>query len=365
MVLVHQDGSTVQSVGTTGSNGYFTITESTLDPSNGHPIDLTQQVRVCVNLPTEDQSTYLDFTRTPDTPLDCDYPGNQPAPVQLACDADDDHRNNPGYSGIVVKRGGGKKIYPKGDPTSTGTGSTYCYLVDPAKDYKERSNGRAEAFVEFGFVAAPTVAPTKDPTASPTKYPTAEPTPEPTHPRTPEPTPDPTATPTKKCDSSSSSSSDVQATDNGRRDDSCSESEDQGEVAGAADVGGEDAGAVESCSCPADKRGSFKCGNFVYLCPGVTKACTTLVDDYTVFYELNADECLAFQRLFDIGDPCPEICGSDIEHLERYACYAKDEYSNLADVESTVAKRDGELVCEDCAQDEQYLINESISCPRS
>ena len=114
------------------------------------------------------------------TPLDCDYPEDQPAPVQLACDADDDHVNNPGYSGIVVKRDGGKKIYPKGDPESTGTGSTYCYLVDPAKDYKERSNGRAEAFVEFGFVAASTVAPTKYPTAAPTQYPTVKPTPRPT-----------------------------------------------------------------------------------------------------------------------------------------------------------------------------------------
>ena len=101
------------------------------------------------------------------------------------------------------------------------------------------------------------------------------------------------------------------------------------------------------------------------MCPGVTKTCDTEVDEYTTFYELTMDECLAFQGLFNFGDPCPSICGSEIKPLEKYVCYTKDDEGNLSDVEKTVGKRDSEVVCDECDPIDWYSIEGATSCPRA
>ncbi|KAL3923142.1 MAG: hypothetical protein SGILL_001822 [Bacillariaceae sp.] len=156
VVLVRQGGTTVQMIGVTNSNGFFTIDEATTDPETGMPLDLTEPVRVCVNLPGGAGSKYLDFTRTADTPLNCADSSNQPTPVQFACDANSGHGNNPGYPNILLRSD--DTIFPKGNPETLGTGSQYCYLVGGAgdcaddSDYPTRTSWFDEAFVQFGFV---------------------------------------------------------------------------------------------------------------------------------------------------------------------------------------------------------------------
>ena len=150
-VLVRQAGRTVGEIGMTGKRGFFTIQEGTLD-GEGVAMTLEKDVRVCVNLPSGEGSKYLDFERISGTPLDCSKDQGQPAAVEFACAVNPNHKNNPGYgTGIVVKSNNGKKIFPKGDPESTGTGSNYCYIVKSG-DYVERNNGDFVASVEFGFV---------------------------------------------------------------------------------------------------------------------------------------------------------------------------------------------------------------------
>jgi hypothetical protein len=58
-------------------------------------------------------------------------------------------------------------------------------------------------------------------------------------------------------------------------------------------------GATSDCACDAgdDHAGSFKCGNDLYVCPGVENICATQGSQNTAFYYLDEEQCKQMQAI--------------------------------------------------------------------
>ena len=130
----------------------------------------------------------------------------------------------------------------------------------------------------------PTGNPTGSPTLNPTREPTADPTLYPTNPPTNPPTISPTASPTN--DPTNQPTTEVP-------------------------TGGEDLvsalteSANENCSCLKgdELKQSFKCGNEIYLCPGVDKVCSTTGSRNSLYYPITQYQCNTM-KLVEIDEKC-------------------------------------------------------------
>jgi len=90
--------------------------------------------------------------------------------------------------------------------------------------------------------------------------------------------------------------------------------------------------AEEDCSCNKgdDSKQSFKCGNEVYLCPGVDKVCSTTGSQNSLYYSIDQDQCNLMKSV-EIGEKCIPLPQYNIispKGLSNRVCYT-DEYSGL------------------------------------
>jgi len=147
----------------------------------------------------------------------------------------------------------------------------------------------------------PTDSPTVPPTATPTKNPTGTPTKTPTGTPTKTPTGTPTKTPTS-----------------------------------------EPLGSSCECQDNDDTSGTFKCGNNIYVCPGITQVCDTQESQNSKYYQTDEAECAILQSL-KIGDNCPALERYDVPSrgLSNRVCY---DGSGIAQKVSTLSGND----CDTC-----------------
>lgn len=63
--------------------------------------------------------------------------------------------------------------------------------------------------------------------------------------------------------------------------------------------------AREECVCETgdESKQSFKCGNDVYVCPGITEVCSTTGSQNSLYYKITQVQCNAM-RLLNINDDC-------------------------------------------------------------
>ena len=166
----------------------------------------------------------------------------------------------------------------------------------------------------------PTAKPTEDPTAKPTEEPTAKPTEEPTAKPTEDPTAKPTEDPTAKPTEDPTASPIV-------------------ELQTAAPVT-----TTSGCPCEAGNSdiGSWKCGNNVYVCPGIDQICKQNGNNGSTYYKINQAQCDAMKSI-EIGTSCvflPQygVTGVQGIGLSHRVCYADD----------TSYKNDGS--CSECSR---------------
>lgn len=79
------------------------------------------------------------------------------------------------------------------------------------------------------------------------------------------------------------------------------------------------------CDCAAgdDHAGSFKCGNDLYLCPGVDQICSTQGSQNTVYYYLDEEQCDRMKAV-DLGSKCIAVPEQDLDRpkgLSNRVCY--------------------------------------------
>ena len=150
----------------------------------------------------------------------------------------------------------------------------------------------------------PTGKPTEDPTAKPTEEPTAKPTDDPTAKPTDDPTAKPTDDPTAKPTDDPTASPIV-------------------ELQTAAPVT-----TTSGCECDAGNSdiGSWKCGNNVYVCPGIDQICQQNGNNGSTYYKINQAQCDAMKSI-ELTDSCvllPQygITGVQGIGLSHRVCYA-------------------------------------------
>ena len=87
-------------------------------------------------------------------------------------------------------------------------------------------------------------------------------------------------------------------------------------------------GAMEACLCQADdyeSEQSWKCGNDIYVCPGISdnKICSTQGSTNSKYFSITEDQCNEM-RLREIGDKClslPEYGVTNPRGLSNRVCY--------------------------------------------
>lgn len=101
-----------------------------------------------------------------------------------------------------------------------------------------------------------------------------------------------------------------------------------------------------SCSCePNDETsGSFKCGNDVYVCPGIEEICGTQSSKNSVYYPITHEQCEMMQTI-KIGEKCIKLPQHELTHpkgLSNRVCYGdgKDENGTKVDSGSCDACKD-------------------------
>jgi len=84
--------------------------------------------------------------------------------------------------------------------------------------------------------------------------------------------------------------------------------------------------AMEGCLCEAgdyEWKQSWKCGNDIYVCPGIDTICGTQGSQNSLYYRLTEAECTEMKAL-KIGDTCIELPAHDIDRpkdLSNRVCY--------------------------------------------
>ena len=82
--------------------------------------------------------------------------------------------------------------------------------------------------------------------------------------------------------------------------------------------------AADNCSCDVDSASSktFKCGNDIYVCPGVQRICSVQESQNSVYHDINQSECTQMQAV-GIGDKCISLPGriSRPKALSNRVCY--------------------------------------------
>lgn len=85
------------------------------------------------------------------------------------------------------------------------------------------------------------------------------------------------------------------------------------------------------CSCDVDDSSSktFKCGNDIYVCPGVDRICSTQASKNSVYYDINQDQCDGMQAVALNQDcvPLPEHGITKPKALSNRVCYDDDATS--------------------------------------
>lgn len=63
--------------------------------------------------------------------------------------------------------------------------------------------------------------------------------------------------------------------------------------------------AATECACESgdDSKQSFKCGNDVYVCPGITEVCSTTGSQNSKYYKITQQQC-DMMRYLEIDDKC-------------------------------------------------------------
>ncbi len=116
-----------------------------------------------------------------------------------------------------------------------------------------------------------------------------------------------------------------------------------------------DAPVGSECGCETDDAtaGSFKCGNDVYICPGITEICSNQDSQNSVYYELTMAQCTAMKGVA-IDTKCvplPQYNLLDTKDLSNRVCYGGSEFGN---------KRDGEG-CGACTGFETPVFEETTA----
>jgi len=81
----------------------------------------------------------------------------------------------------------------------------------------------------------------------------------------------------------------------------------------------------EECSCYKgdESKQSFKCGNEVYVCPGVDKVCSTTGSQNSLYYSITLEQCIAMKGV-EIGEKCvalPQFGIDKPKGLSNRVCY--------------------------------------------
>lgn len=140
----------------------------------------------------------------------------------------------------------------------------------------------------------PTDPPTRNPTNPPTKNPTARPSDSPSAAPVVAPTNPPTKNPTARPSDSPSAAPAVVPT-------------------------------PASCACEAGDTAdqSWKCGNHVYVCPGVTQICSTQGSQQSTYYELTQNQC-NLMKAIALNQKCialPQYGITNPKSLSNRVCY--------------------------------------------
>jgi hypothetical protein len=112
---------------------------------------------------------------------------------------------------------------------------------------------------------------------------------------------------------------------------------------------------TEECECeagPTTAPMSWKCGNDVYYCPGVTEICSTQPGNDSNFYELTEQQCTDM-KLVELGQKClalPQYNLNSPKSLSNRVCYASDGTGDHAGM-----KHDG--TCDICEHSISYPFN--------
>jgi len=179
-------------------------------------------------------------------------------------------------------------------------------------------------------VVDPTNAPVVDPTLSPSKSPTKSPTDSPSASPTKSPTADPTESPSKNPTKNPTSLP--------------APTDSPTQVLDLIVEGG-------SCLCPVNSKDeqTWKCGNDVYVCPGVETICSTTGSQNSVYYDITQDEC-DDMKLIEIGSKCIKLLPDRItkpKALSNRVCYNSSSEHGM--------KEDGSCdFCNDSVPKDQY-----------
>ena len=113
----------------------------------------------------------------------------------------------------------------------------------------------------------------------------------------------------------------------------------------------------EGCLCDKDDESlqSWKCGNDVYICPGVERLCSVQPSQNPDFYRINQDECDEMKKV-EIGEKCISLPDRirNPKGLSNRVCYSNDEGAN----DFNGMKEDGSCdICNDSVLTSE-LLNE-------
>ena len=94
----------------------------------------------------------------------------------------------------------------------------------------------------------------------------------------------------------------------------------------------------EGCGCePGDEDGgTFKCGNDVYVCPGITQICSTTGSQNSKYYSITPAQCAAM-KLVELGQKCVELPqhgiqgNGKVKGLSNRVCYNGIDFGQKED----------------------------------
>ena len=94
----------------------------------------------------------------------------------------------------------------------------------------------------------------------------------------------------------------------------------------------------EGCGCePGDEDGgTFKCGNHVYVCPGITQICSTTGSQNSQYYSITPAQCEAM-KLVELGQKCVElpqhniVGNGKVKGLSNRVCYNGIDFGQKED----------------------------------
>ena len=117
----------------------------------------------------------------------------------------------------------------------------------------------------------------------------------------------------------------------------------------------------EGCLCDKDDESlqSWKCGNDVYICPGVERLCSVQPSQNPDFYRITQDECDEMKKV-EIGEKCIPLPDQNVNQpkgLSNRVCYSNTEGTNGFNG----MKEDGSCdVCNDSVLTSELIDNEEI-----